>query len=38
LNQHLSLILITVPATHRASFHETVNQFDRAVVSKTKLL
>jgi hypothetical protein len=38
LDQNLSLILMAVPATHRASFHEAVYQFDSAVVADTKVL
>jgi hypothetical protein len=37
-DQNLSLILIAVPAAHRASFNQAIYQFDGAVVAKAKLL
>ena len=37
-DQDFSLIFITMPAANSAAFDKTVQEFDRAVVAKTKLL
>jgi hypothetical protein len=37
-NQDFSLILVAVPATKGAALYQPIYEFDRAVVTKTKLL